>query len=89
MTLTELKEKYGDIRILRDILQRNDLTPEQIEKLENLTPEQIKKLENLTPEQIEKLKEKLKELEELKKLKEVCDKYLSSIEAVHGMCKNR
>ena len=81
MTLTELKEKYGDIRILRDILQRDDLTPEQIKKLENLTPEQIEKIK-----EFEKNRE---ELEELKKLKEVCDKYLYLIEATHGRCKNR
>ena len=47
MTLTELREKYRDIRILRDILQRNDLTPEQIKKLENLTPEQIEKVKKI------------------------------------------
>ena len=66
MTLTELKEKYGDIRILHDILQRDDLTPEQIKELENLTPEQIEK--------VKKFEKNMEELEELKKLKEVCDK---------------
>ena len=76
MTLTELREKYRDIRILRDILQRDDLTPEQIQKLENLTPEQIEK--------VKEFEKNIKELEELKKLKEVCDKCLSWIKTTHG-----